>query len=147
MIDGSLLVNRVLADLGDVPGTGKNIYKGVEIADNNNLRAWFNSVWRRYLNQLTSNLRDRFLEYDLELPECFDVVMNPRRLTDGARELGNHGVEQVNKLCHHFETILDSNRCKNEFLQFKHRVCSWTLNSLLAVSFKSIKMSTLILCN
>ena len=34
MIDGSLVVNRVLADLGDVPGTGNNICKGVEIADN-----------------------------------------------------------------------------------------------------------------
>lgn len=44
MIDGSPVVNRVLVDLGDVPGTGKNIYKGVEIADNNNQRAWFNSV-------------------------------------------------------------------------------------------------------
>ena len=44
MIDGSPTVNRVLADLGDVPGTGKNWYKGVEIADNNNLRTRFNSV-------------------------------------------------------------------------------------------------------
>ena len=44
MIDGSPVVNRVLADVGDVPGAGKNIYKGVEIADNNNLRALFNSV-------------------------------------------------------------------------------------------------------
>lgn len=44
MIDGSPVVNRVLADVGDVPGTRKNIYKGVEIADNNNLRARFNSV-------------------------------------------------------------------------------------------------------
>ena len=45
MVDGSPVVNRVLADLGDVPGTRKNICKGVEIADNNNyLRAWFNSV-------------------------------------------------------------------------------------------------------
>ena len=44
MVDGSPVVNRVLADLGDVPGTRKNIYKGVEIADNNNLRARFNSV-------------------------------------------------------------------------------------------------------
>ena len=44
MIDGSPVVNRVLADLGDVPGTGKNVCKGVEIADNNKLRARFNSV-------------------------------------------------------------------------------------------------------
>ena len=44
MIDGSPVVNRVLADLGDVPGIWKNICKGVEIADNNNLRALFNSV-------------------------------------------------------------------------------------------------------
>ena len=51
MIDGSPVVNRVLADVGDVPGTGKNIYKGFEIADNNNLRAWLNSVWRRYPGQ------------------------------------------------------------------------------------------------
>ena len=35
MIDGSPKVNRVLADLSDVPGTGKDIYKRVEIADNN----------------------------------------------------------------------------------------------------------------
>ena len=34
MIDGSPVVNRVLADLSDVPGTGNNICKGVEIADN-----------------------------------------------------------------------------------------------------------------
>ena len=44
MIDGFPVVNRVLADLSDVPGTGNNICKGVEIADNNNLRVWFNSV-------------------------------------------------------------------------------------------------------
>ena len=45
MIGRSPTVNRVLADLSDVPGTGKNRYKGVEIADNNNLRTRFNSVW------------------------------------------------------------------------------------------------------
>ena len=122
MIDGSLVENRVLADVGDVPGTGNNICKGVESADNNNLRAWFNSVWRRYLNQLTSNLHNRFLENELELLKCFDVVLNPRRLPDGARELGNYDDEQLNKLCHHVETVLDSNRCKNQFLQFKHQV-------------------------
>lgn len=44
MIDGSPTVNRVLADLGDVLGTGKNGYKRLEIADNNNLRTRFNSV-------------------------------------------------------------------------------------------------------
>ena len=102
------------------------IYKGVEIADNNNLRTLFNSVLRRYLNQLISNLHDRFLENDLELyQECFDVVLNPRRLPDGARELGNHLVEQLNKLCHRFETVLVSNRCKNQFFQFKHQVPSY----------------------
>ena len=56
MIDGSPTLNRVLADLGDVPGTGKNSYKGMEIANNNNrLRTRFNSVRRRYLNQLINN--------------------------------------------------------------------------------------------
>ena len=124
MIDGSPMVNRVLADLGDVPSTGQNIYKGVQVADNNNLRSQFNAVSRRYLNQLTSNLYDRFPEDDLELLECFDVILNPRRLPDEARELGNHGTEQLNKLCHHFETVLDSARCKNQFLQLKHLVRS-----------------------
>ena len=120
------MVNRVLADLGDVPDTGtRYIYNGVEIADNNNLRARFNSVRRRYLNQLTSNLHDRFPENDLELLECFDVVLNPRRLPDSARELGPHGIHQLNKLCHHFETVLDSDRCKNQFLHFKHLVRSY----------------------
>ena len=38
MIDGSPMVNRVLANLGDVPSTGQNIYKGVQVADNNNLK-------------------------------------------------------------------------------------------------------------
>ena len=65
MIDRSLTVNRVLADLGDVPGTGKKRYKGVEIADNNSLRTRFNSVRRRYLNQLINNLHNRFPENDL----------------------------------------------------------------------------------
>ena len=64
MIDGSPTVNQVLADLGDVTGTAKNIYKGVEIADNNNLRIRFNLVRRRYLNQLTTNLHERFPEDD-----------------------------------------------------------------------------------
>ena len=124
MTDGSPMVNRVLADLGDVPSTGQNIYKGVQVADNNNLRSHFNAVSRRYLNQLTSNLYDRFPEDNLELLECFDVILNPRRLPDEARELGNHGTEQLNKLCHHFETVLDSARCKNQFLQLKHLVRS-----------------------
>ena len=86
MIDGSPMVNRVLADLGDVPSTGQNVYKGVQIADNNNLRTRFNSVRRRYLNQLTINLHDRFPKDDLELLECFGVILNPRRLPDDARE-------------------------------------------------------------
>ena len=125
MIDGSPTVNRVLADLGDIPGTGKNSYKGVEIVDNNNLRTRFNSVRRRYLNQLINNLHDRFPEDDLELLECFDVILNPRRLPDDVRELGSHAIQQLNKLCHHFETVLDSDRCKNQFLQFKHLVRSY----------------------
>ena len=61
----------------------------------------------------------------MELLKSFDVVLNPRRLPDGARELGNHDAEQLNKLCYHYETVFDSNRCKNEFLQFKHLVCSY----------------------
>ena len=118
-----------MADLGDVPGTGKNIYTGVEIADNNSLRTRFNSLRSRYLKQLTSNLHGRFLGVDLELLKCFDVVLNPRRLPDDARELGNRGIEQLNKLCHHFETVLDSDRCKNQFLQFKHLIHSYrTMN-------------------
>ena len=125
MIDGSPTMNQVLADLGDVPGTGKNIYNGVEIADNNNLRTSSNSVRRRYLNQLTTNLHDRFPEDDLELLECFDIVLNPRRLPNGARELGNHGIEQLDKLSHQFQTVLDSDRCSNQFLQFKHLVRSY----------------------
>ena len=99
--------------------------KGVEIADNNNLRTRFNSVRRRYMNQLINNLHDRFPEDDLELLECFDIILNPRRLPADVRELGNHGIQQLNKLCHHFETILDSDGCKNQFLQFKHLVCSY----------------------
>jgi len=64
MIDESPKVNKVLADLGDVPSSAKNSYKGVDIADNNNLRTRFNSARRRYLNQLTNNLHDRFPEND-----------------------------------------------------------------------------------
>ena len=125
MIDRSLTVNRVLADLGDVPGTGKKRYKGVEIADNNSLRTRFNSVRRRYLNQLINNLHYRFPEDDLEILECFDVIYNPRRLPDDVRKLGNHGIQQINKLYHHFETVLEYDRCKNQFLQFKHLVRSY----------------------
>ena len=36
-----------------------------ETRDNNNLRTRFNSVRRRYLNQLINNLHDRFPENDL----------------------------------------------------------------------------------
>ena len=97
----------------------------MEIADNNNLRTRFNSVRRTYLNQLINNLHYRFPEDDFELLECFDVIFNPRRLPDDVRELGNHGIQQFNKLCHHFETALDSDRCKNQFLQFKHLVRSY----------------------
>ena len=61
----------------------------------------------------------------MELLKCFDVVLNPRRLPDGARELGNHDDEQLNKLCNHFETVLDSNRCEHPFRQFKHQVPSY----------------------
>ena len=88
------------------------------------LRLRFNSV-RRYPNQLINKLHDRFPEDDLELLECFDVILNHRRLPDDVRELGNHGIQQLNKLCHHFETVLDSDRCKNQFLQFKLLVRSY----------------------
>ena len=49
MIDGSPMVNRVLANLGDVPSTGQNIYKGVQVADNNNLKTpsmqYIEDIW------------------------------------------------------------------------------------------------------
>ena len=49
MIDGSPMVNRVLANLGDVPNTGQNIYKGVQVADNNNLKTpsmqYIEDIW------------------------------------------------------------------------------------------------------
>ena len=50
---------------------------------------------------------------------------NPRRLPGDVGELGNHGIQQLNKLCHHFKTVLDSGRCKNQFLRFKHLVRSF----------------------
>ena len=108
MVDGPPTVNTVLADLGDVSGTGKNSYKGVEIVDNNNLTTRFNSVRRRYLNQIINNLHERFPEDDLELLGFSDVILNPRRLPADLRELRNHGIQQLKKLCHHFETVLDS---------------------------------------
>ena len=101
-------------------------------------RTLFNLVRKRYLNQLINNLHDRFPEDDLKLLECFDVIYNPRRLPDDVRELGNHGIQQLNKLYHHFETVLDYDRCKNQFLQFKHLVGSYR-----AMNFKQF-ISTLI---
>ena len=85
------------------------------------LNRWWN------LHQLGGCLwrQDRFPEDDLELLECFDIVLNPRRLPNGARELGNHGIEQLDKLSHQFQTVLDSDRCSNQFLQFKHLVRSY----------------------
>ena len=41
-----------------------------------------------------------------------------------------HGIQQLNKLCHHFETVLDSDGCKNQFLQFKHLLRSYRAMNL-----------------
>ena len=108
-----LLITALLIDVLSIIGTLSIMFQG-DIA---NLSVLKHSV----ISTVDNNVYDRFPEDNLELLECFDIIFNPR---NDVRELGNHGIQQLNKLCHHFEAVLDSGRCKNQFLQFKHLVHS-----------------------
>ena len=62
----------------------------------------------------------KFMEKNKNIP--FVLIIIKWFLSEESIHREKSVIQQINKLCHHFETVLDSDRCKNQFLQFKHLV-------------------------
>ena len=67
-------------------------------------------------------METRFPENELHILECFDKVFNPKRYPDN--NLLAYGRDQLNTLCDHYSNFVTVERCKGQFLQFKHFVVS-----------------------
>ena len=122
---GSDQVDRVLQALGNVPPAGvKNTYNGVEILDNNQLRQRFSNLRDTYLNTVIAYLGDRFPQNDMDLLECFDILLNPKRYPDAANDIQVYGQDQLRTLGEHYQ-VIDRNRAQAVFLVFKHLARSY----------------------
>ena len=124
MLNGSPTVNEVFESLGNAENGGKD-YRGVRIQDNNNLRLRFNSVRSQYLENLIENLNVRFPDDELDILQSFDIIFNPKRYPQPGHTLTTYGHDNLNSLCDQYDYLLDVNRCKGQFLQFKHFVASY----------------------
>ena len=121
MRNGSETVNTVLQELGNNDGSEVK-YKDITIKHNQNLTRQFESVRGSFLDKLIDNLETRFPENELYILECFDKVFNPKRYPDN--NLLAYGRDQLNTLCDHYSNLVTVERCKGQFLQFKHFVVS-----------------------
>ena len=121
MRNGSETVNTVLQELGNNDGSEVK-YKDITIKHNQNLTRQFESVRGSFLDKLIENLETRFPENELHILECFDKVFNPKRYPDN--NLLAYGRDQLNTLCDHYSNLVTVERCKGQFLQFKHFVVS-----------------------
>ena len=121
MRNGSETVNTVLQELGNNDGSEVK-YKDITIKHNQNLTRQFESVRGSFLDKLIDNLETRFPENELHILECFDKVFNPKRYPDN--NLLAYGRDQLNTLCDHYSNLVTVERCKGQFLQFKHFVVS-----------------------
>ena len=101
-------------------------FKSVKILHNQTLTNKLNAVRRDFIDTLIDNLTTRFPHEELELLECFDIVFYPRRYPKEQSKLAAYGTDQLNILCDHYSQLLDADRCKAQFLQFKHFVMSHT---------------------
>ena len=121
MRNGSETVNTVLQELGNNDGSEVK-YKDITIKHNQNLTRQFENVRGSFLDKLIDNLETRFPENELHILECFDKVFNPKRYPDN--NLLAYGRDQLNTLCDHYSNLVTVERCKGQFLQFKHFVVS-----------------------
>ena len=121
MRNGSETVNTVLQELGNNDGSEVK-YKDITIKHNQNLTRQFESARGSFLDKLIDNLETRFPENELHILECFDKVFNPKRYPDN--NLLAYGRDQLNTLCDHYSNLVTVERCKGQFLQFKHFVVS-----------------------
>ena len=124
MKTGSNTVDQVFEDLGDVDD-GPAVYKAVQLSDNNNIRTRFTRVREQYIDKLVENLHARFPSGELDLLECLDAILNPKRYPEAHSDIVTYGKEQLNKLCEHFCSMLDTDRMKGHFLPFKHLTLSF----------------------
>jgi len=125
MSTGSRTVNDVLHAISQTDDLDTEVkYKNIAIKHYQNLTRQFESVRRDFLKQLIDNIESRFLKVELNLLECFDKIFNPKRYPDIQAELVSYGNEQLNSLYDHYSDVLDVQRCKGQFLQFKHFVVS-----------------------
>ena len=124
MRNGSHTVNSVLQELNNNAADEPGKYQSIKVKHNENLVRQFNNVRSRFLDNLTENLNKRFPQDELNLLECFDKVFNPRRYPENQANLNEYGNDQLSTLCEHYAELLDVDRCKGQFLQFKHLVVS-----------------------
>jgi len=124
METGLNTVDQVFEDLGDVDD-GPAVYKAVQLTDNNNIRTRFTRLREQYIDKLVENLHARFSSGELDLLECLDAIINHKRYPEAHSYIVPYGNEQLNKLCEHFFSMLDTDRMKGHFLPFKHLTLSF----------------------
>lgn len=121
--DGSTTVDMVMQQL-EAQQEAPVIYKNVKIQHNQNLTRQFNAVRTTFLDSIIQNITNRFPHDELHLLECFDKVFNPKRYPDNQANIAAYGNDQLDTLCNAYTGLIDTDRCKAQFLNFKHLVVS-----------------------
>lgn len=125
------------------------IYRGVKIADRQQMRIKFQNESTRYLTELVGNLEARFDNTSMETLRALDVVLNPANSPATSAALIAHGVDEIDTICDVFgkvintspvpvdgvevrETpaIIDSDTLRGDFMQFKVFLKSSNFSSL-----------------
>lgn len=122
--NGSLTTNAVLGELGNPAPVGqRKAYKNIDLQDNQQLRDKYVNTKNSYIDNLINNLKRRFPDDDLDLLKAFDVLFNPRCYPPN--NLHQYGDSSLDLLLGHFDSCTDEQRCRAQYLHFKHFVHSY----------------------
>ena len=124
MRNGSDTVNMVLQQLSIVNDDNEHKYSGITVIHSQNNLSQFENIRTSFLDNLFDNLENRFPKQELGVLECFDKIFNPKRYPVNQPDFINYGNAQLDILCEKYDELLDTERCKGQFLQFKHFVVS-----------------------
>lgn len=127
---------QVLGETLDMIEQTGGQFHGVKVTGiNDKQKRDFNSLKKKYIENVISKINERFQPDQLDLLQCLNTVLNPKVMPNTRDDILLHGCDQLNQLIHHYGSeqivngtlhppLIVGNRARNDFLQFKFLVNS-----------------------
>lgn len=127
---------QVLGETLDMIEQTGGQFHGVRVTGiNDQQKRDFNSLKKKYIENVISKINERFQPDQLDLLQCLNTVLNPKVMPNTRDDILLHGCDQLNQLIHHYGSeqivngtlhppLIVGNRARNDFLQFKFLVNS-----------------------